>query len=506
MAIFARRGSCALAVLLGASSLASADVTPDEVWQAWRQSQEKMGYAVSVGAQQGSASRLVLDRVTLRLQAGDMQAGTENATDITITLPQLVLEQVGATVAVTLPPEAPIAIRSREEAVSTDLQMALLQDGARLIVSGDKSVMVSDFSAPQLSLRADQLLVDDEAQVFDLNAQLQGVVAQMRQDMVSGSQQQSGRAQSLSVSVDAEGEGAKIQASGQAQALVFEGEGIQPTGMTEMALLSEGLRRGLQGKGVIGYGASNLRMDLTEAAGNTALDMASQGAKVDFELGPDGIFYQTTSQGMVVDVNGAQMPFPIHATLSEALMGLRLPLLESPDAKPFALDLKLSDLALNKEVWALFDPASQLDRSPASLALALSGQVRLLAALDDPALAAGGANSDIFELHTANIDDLLLRIGGAELTGKGAFTFDTTAPRSPDSPPAPVGAANFRLLGGNALLDGLVAIGLVPQDQAMMVRMMSGVFAQPGPGADELNSTIEFREDGGFYANGQRLQ
>ena len=55
-------------------------------------------------------------------------------------------------------------------------------------------------------------------------------------------------------------------------------------------------------------------------------------------------------------------------------------------------------------------------------------------------------------------------------------------------------------------MDKLVAMGLLPQDQAMGARMMLGLFARPGEGEDTLVSKIEVSGDGAISANGQRLQ
>ncbi|CAM5313442.1 hypothetical protein FALB51S_00852 [Frigidibacter albus] len=110
------------------------------------------------------------------------------------------------------------------------------------------------------------------------------------------------------------------------------------------------------------------------------------------------------------------------------------------------------------------------------------------------------------ELHALDLNELQLTFGGAELTGDGSFTFDNSDMVTFDGMPKPLGSVSLKLLGGNGLLDNLIAMGLVPEDQAMGVRMMAGLFANTGPGPDELNSTIEVREDGGLYANGQRLK
>jgi len=104
------------------------------------------------------------------------------------------------------------------------------------------------------------------------------------------------------------------------------------------------------------------------------------------------------------------------------------------------------------------------------------------------------------------MSNFLLRLAGAELTGQGAFTFDNSDYVTIPGMPKPTGSANFKLVGGNGLLDRLVQMGLVPQDQAMGVRLMSGMFLRPGDGPDTLESVIEITEDGGILANGQKIR
>ena len=49
-------------------------------------------------------------------------------------------------------------------------------------------------------------------------------------------------------------------------------------------------------------------------------------------------------------------------------------------------------------------------------------------------------------------------------------------------------------------------MGYLPEDQAMGMRMMMGMFAVPGDGEDVLTSTIQVKPDGQILANGQRLR
>jgi hypothetical protein len=104
------------------------------------------------------------------------------------------------------------------------------------------------------------------------------------------------------------------------------------------------------------------------------------------------------------------------------------------------------------------------------------------------------------------VNALTLALAGARLTGGGDFTFDNDDLSTFPGMPKPTGALELELTGGNALLDTLVAMGLLPQEQAMGARMMLGMFARPGSSPDSLTSRIEVTEEGQVLANGQRLR
>ncbi len=106
------------------------------------------------------------------------------------------------------------------------------------------------------------------------------------------------------------------------------------------------------------------------------------------------------------------------------------------------------------------------------------------------------------EVQDVSINDFTLEIAGARLNGSGAATLDNSK-----MPPEPVGEVNFDLKGGIGLLDKLMALGLVPQEQGQMVKMMSGMFTLPGGnGEDHLTSKIEMKEGGAILANGQQIK
>ena len=159
-------------------------------------------------------------------------------------------------------------------------------------------------------------------------------------------------------------------------------------------------------------------------------------------------------------------------------------------------------------IWAMFDPTGHLSRDPATVAIDLAGKAKMFVDMMDPeAMADVETGDDMFgELNALTIKDLTIRAAGAELTGKGDFTFDNEDMVSFGGMPAPEGEVDLQLIGGNGLLDNLVAMGILPEDQAMGARMMMGLFAVPGEGEDTLNSTIVVNEEGHVLANGQRLK
>ena len=89
---------------------------------------------------------------------------------------------------------------------------------------------------------------------------------------------------------------------------------------------------------------------------------------------------------------------------------------------------------------------------------------------------------------------------------QGAFTLDNSDLETFDGFPATDGAATVTLKGFDPLLDTLIAMGLVPEDQAGMARMMLGGFAQRD---DEGTYTSDIEidgETGQITANGQRIR
>jgi hypothetical protein len=109
------------------------------------------------------------------------------------------------------------------------------------------------------------------------------------------------------------------------------------------------------------------------------------------------------------------------------------------------------------------------------------------------------------ELISLSLENLTVAAAGALVKGAGAFTFDNDDLETFDGIPRPTGEINVEITGANALIDSLVSMGLLPEDQAMMGRMMMGMFART-VGDDQLTSKLEINAEGHVLANGQRIQ
>jgi len=183
-----------------------------------------------------------------------------------------------------------------------------------------------------------------------------------------------------------------------------------------------------------------------------------------------------------------------------------MPLTKSDEPNDFGFLMKLAGLEIGDMIWDRLDPAQVMPRDPATIIIDFSGQMNWLIDIIDPEQAAAFTGEAPAELHFITINDITLSAAGAEITGGGEFTFDNSDLETFNGMPAPSGFFEMRLVGLNGLLDRLIQMGIMPQDQAMGMRMMFGLFARPADGEDTMISTIEVKSDGSVFANGQQIK
>ncbi|MBC7478823.1 MAG: DUF2125 domain-containing protein, partial [Pseudorhodobacter sp.] len=265
---------------------------------------------------------------------------------------------------------------------------------------------------------------------------------------------------------------------------------------------------------------SGMIMAVSGGLGSTNVDFAGgpvdkpvkfKGAlasmKTSFTLSAAQISSDFGAKALAVTVASPEIPLPeVSLNLGELAFGLVMPAAKSDKPAPFTYMTKIIDLQLPETLWAMIDPAATLAHDAATIIIDTSGTAMLTRDLMADAQALeGGSSEPPGVLNTLKIPQILAKALGAEVTANGAFTFDATDMVTIPGMPLPTGKIDINATGINALIDKLVTMGLLPQDQAMQGRMVLSMFANSSATADEITSTLEFK-DKHFYANGQQLQ
>lgn len=498
-------GSTALATL-AFGGMAQAQVTPEEVWQNWKDLSATYG-------QQLSATRESRDGDTFSVEGLRIVAEQEGVL-VVAEIDDVDFTDLGdGTVEITMSPAYPMTITvdpEEGETEQTTIEVAISQPGLSVIAGGSADETSYDFSAPTVNLKVEGIDGVDAAAVdLTVDVTFTGLEGSY---LISGTETRemtsAFSADSMAMAIAAKDP--DTSSSFDMTATVAALEGTSDTtlveGAMDMAELTDALKAGFAASGGFTYGKTAFAMDFVDPADSFKASGAAETGTFTFGLDEGSMAYGAGGTGVTMTVSGAQIPFPeLTASYAEAGFDLLMPISKSDVAEDFRFVTRLVGLTVSDALWGMFDPGNVLPRDPATLVLDTSGKARLDFDIMDPAQSEAMANAAPGDLESLDVNELKLSVGGAELTGAGAFTFDNTDLVTFDGMPAPTGTLNLKLVGGNGLLDKLVQMGLIPDDQAMGARMMMGMFARPGDGADTLTSTIEFK-DKGLYANGQRLQ
>ncbi|AKS47586.1 hypothetical protein SAMN05444287_2760 [Octadecabacter temperatus] len=186
-------------------------------------------------------------------------------------------------------------------------------------------------------------------------------------------------------------------------------------------------------------------------------------------------------------------------------MDYDVPLNASDEPQDFRIATGLKDVTVGDSIWGMIDPTGQLPRDPAEISFDVTGVGTNGMDLLDIAAMVGLMGPPPIEIDEVTIENLRIAAVGAEATATGAMTFDWTDFQTIPGIARPEGTVTVNLTGANALMDKLVAMGIIPEEELMMPRMMMGMFATP-VGDDMLESVLEVNSEGHVLANGQRLQ
>lgn len=263
--------------------------------------------------------------------------------------------------------------------------------------------------------------------------------------------------------------------------------------------LDGALPEGIQIAGSTTYGPFGFEMMFEEPGESFTLLYSNDGGSVGASVSSEMLTYDIAATGANARFVSGEFPVPMELSVGSSEIVLSMPLAAADDPQDMNLRLGVQDIVVGEALLSMVDPGQALPRDPASLLLDATGQVQLFMDLMnlDPEELTGPPG----ELRALSVNDLRIAVGGAELTGTADVTF---APGQ--IMPSPVGAAELQLSGGNALLDALMAGGMVPNEQGAFIRGAANVFARPGAAPDTLETTVEFGEGGSITANGIPLQ
>ena len=505
-------GSTALVMLLSAPAFA--DVTPEQVWENWQALATSSGQTLTTESVERDGDTLVVTGLVMDLSQEGVEAQG--------TIDEILFTDAGdGTVEITMSDSYPIEMTIDPPEGSgepTTVTIEVSQPGAVFTASGDDAETAYDFVAPTIAV-ALKSIEGVDAEAVDVTAELALVNVSGKYLVAAGTDASdltsSFAADSLTVNVagtdpdpsPAEGEAAGPSTFKMNLAMgditgTTNGTFLGAAAMVDMAAA---LKAGFKSDGTINTGATTYTMEVTDATGLTTISGASDSNSIGFGMDASKLAYSGGAKGVTMKMSAPTIPFPeVNLTYAEAAFDFLMPVSPSDTPADFTLLTKIIDLTVSDEIWGIIDPTAQLPRDPATIVIDTTGTATLTASIMDPAAMEALGDQPPGELNSLNIKEVRAKIAGAELTGNGALTFDNTDLVTYGGMPAPTGKIDLKLVGGNTLMDKLVAMGLLPEDQVMGFRMMLSMFAN-ATGEDELTSTLEFK-DGGFFANGQQLQ
>lgn len=280
-----------------------------------------------------------------------------------------------------------------------------------------------------------------------------------------------------------------------------------PVGGSDIMNLSAALRDGL----------SIVATSSGEGSSSTTVTMlgAEQMNRQETTTGPQDFEMTFDENGIAMSGEGADFSMLINDPLifpadlvfgiGGVTMNYDVPINASDAQQDFRVATGLTDITLGDTIWNMIDPSGQLPRDPAEISFDVTGLGTNGMDLLDIAALMGLMAPPPVEIDEVTIENLRIAAVGAEATATGSATFDWTDLQTIPGIARPEGKVTVNLNGANALMDRLVAMGLIPEEDLMMPRLMMGMFATP-VGDDMLESVLEINEEGQVLANGQRLR
>lgn len=395
-----------------------------------------------------------------------------------------------------------------QEMGTVEVAFTATNPGETITVNEDGGANLYEFAFPTMEVVVDSVVgTDGTTYESPVTATVTNFTGTERIDSSDGFKLvQTGAADSFALTVDFADDNATADISGTVTDIAYNSDTNVPAGTELGPNLTDALKAGLDISGDMTAGALDFKVDMegeNEEGTMQTISIASQSADLalDVMMANGMVGYSGTSGATTVDATLPDMPMPVNYASDSAEFNIEMPLVSAPEPQPFKFVYGLTGLTLSDSIWAMFDPQSALPRDPANVNIDVSGTATLDVdltdqdAMSDPSVAPGEFNS--------------VTINNVDISALGANVSATGELNSPEggNMTTPIGVISGRLEGINALFDKLIEAGMMPQEQAMGVRMMLAMFAKPDPeNAEVMTSEIEFREGGSIFANGQQVK
>lgn len=482
---------------------AYAEVSAAQVWGAWQEFIGNSGMTTSVGTATESGGTITVTDFTASLKFPDGA--------YTQTIPEIKFQSLGnGTVAITMSPEYPIIFSADQgKDTAVEIKMLVQTDALTAIASGSAETTQYDITAGAIKVLMDEIMAEGDKIPMDVEVAFQDITGQYVTELGELRQIRQkfdARQAIFGVNLEVPESGDKMVASGIIKDISSQSVmNLLTSGMGSD--LAAALRDGMSMDGAFEHGEMTFSFDIDADGEQAVIDGLAGAGSAAFKMGADGLGYSAGTDDFAMTMSGSEIPFPkIDVSLAQYSTDFFMPVMKSEEPSEFRLAMNIKDLTVNDEIWNAFDPMAQLPRDPATIGFSMEGTARLFLDIFDPEQTEGRGDDAPGEINSVSLSDLVVSVLGAKLTGMGAFTFDNSDLTTFDGMPAPTGSVDLTLVGANGLIDKLVAMGFVPDDQAMGARMMLGLFARPADGPDTLKSKIEVNGDGSISANGQRLR
>jgi hypothetical protein len=487
-----------------APAQADAQVSAAEVWAEWQAGAAEAGQTLTAEVTE-TGEGLVLQNLAARSEEDDVVT-TAQVDRVAL------IEQGDGTLSVevsnpyalsiTFPIEDEDAPEGAEEALVT-VGLLLTHEGLDVTVAGTPETRRYSYSADALTLVEGAVTRQDGEPTAMID--LEVVTRDVQSDFALTGTGEDGR-------FAATGSTGSVTGRLEAEAPADEGDELRRLAVTfalgDLATEAEGSRGALGPGGLpegaeitsaTTYGMSQVEIALREPETEFDASLANEGGSFGFTVAEDRIAYDIAATAPRSRVSGPDLPAPVEIAAASSALSFSLPIVASETTSQALLRIDYRDVVFGEALWAMIDPAGQVPRDPLTLILDATAQVRLLA--DLMSAEAVEMEGPIGALRALTVSELELSYGDASLTGTADVTF-----RPGEAMPEPVGQAELRLSGGNALLEVLERAGFVTAEQAAVARGVAGMFSRPGARPDTMETTIEFLEDGTITANGLTLQ